>query len=130
MVSILYSCVQISPSKQKYLQNINIIYDYKVTLAEPLTVVRKWKKARGNFVALISASACIRIPSPFLRNILNGRDQGKLVVLVMTICTHDGCIYLYLASCGDFSYYSSCFYNNLPDEGSEGRFSCTLSSFL
>ena len=47
MVSILYPCVQMSPSKQKYLQNINNIRDDVITLTGPLTIIENGK-ARGN----------------------------------------------------------------------------------
>ena len=70
MVSILYPCVQTSPSKQKYLQNINNIHDNVIALTGPLTL-EKWKSTGK---ALLSASARTGIPSSFLRNVFELRE--------------------------------------------------------
>ena len=80
MVSILYSCVQMPPSKQKYSQNINNIHDNVITFTGPLTIIEKWKSTGK---ALISASAWIRIPSSFLRNVF------KLGELRQPCCTRN-----------------------------------------
>ena len=72
MVSILYPCVQMSPSKQKYSQDINNIHDNVITLTGPLTIIEKYKSTNK---ALMTASAWIRILSSFLRNVF---EEGEL----------------------------------------------------
>ena len=72
IVSILYPCVQMSSSKQKYSQDINNIHDNVITLTGPLTIIEKYKSTRK---ALITASAWIRILSSFLRNVFK---EGEL----------------------------------------------------